>query len=76
MGENSFLSETASRKVPVFLNEQLDILIHDKHYATEIIENVIDNTVTCDDRIVENYPPELTMKLQYALLFITQGNLS
>ena len=43
-------------------NELPDILVPNKHYATEIIENVIDNTVTCDDRIVENYPSELTMK--------------
>ena len=43
-------------------SEWPDILIFNKHYAAEIIENVIDNTVTCDDKIVENYPSELTMK--------------
>ena len=43
-------------------NELPDILIPHKHYAAEIIENVVDDVSTPDDLSTENYPCERTMQ--------------
>ena len=39
-----------------------DILVPNKHYAAEIIENVVDGVSTPDDLSTENYPCERTMQ--------------
>lgn len=38
-----------------------DVLIPQKHYGTEIVENVVDDVSTPDDASTENYPCEKTM---------------
>ena len=39
-----------------------DILVPNKHYAAELIENVVDGVSTPDDLSTENYPCERTMQ--------------
>ena len=43
-------------------NELPDFLVPHKHYAAEIIENVVDDVSTPDDLSTENYPCERTMQ--------------
>ena len=43
-------------------NELPDILVPYKHYAAEIIENVVDDVSTPDDLSTEDYPCERTMQ--------------
>lgn len=43
-------------------HELPDILVPYKHYAAEVIENVVDEIVTSASRIAEDYPGEETMK--------------
>lgn len=43
-------------------NELPDILVPYKHYAAEVIENVVDEIVTSDDLITEDCPCEETMR--------------
>ena len=43
-------------------NELPDILVPNKHYAAEIIENVVDDVSTPNDLSTENYPCERTMQ--------------
>ena len=39
-----------------------DILVPNKHYAAELIENVVDGVSTPDNLSTENYPCERTMQ--------------
>ena len=43
-------------------NELPDVMTPRKHYATEIIENVVDEVSTPDDLSTEDYPCERTMQ--------------
>ncbi|MEY8428153.1 DUF6431 domain-containing protein [Lachnospiraceae bacterium 46-15] len=43
-------------------NELPDFLIPYKHYASEVVENVVDGAVTSEDLLAEDYPCEETMK--------------
>lgn len=43
-------------------SELPDILIPYKHYAAEVIKNVVDEIVTAENLITEDYPCEETMK--------------
>lgn len=42
-------------------NELPNILVPNKHYASEVIENVVDEVVTPEDEITEDYPCTATM---------------
>jgi len=46
-------------------NELPDILVAYKHYASEVIENVIDGVSTPYDLTSEDYPCEITMKQRW-----------
>ncbi len=43
-------------------NELPNILLPHKHYAAEVIENVVDEVVTSEDEITEDYPCVSTME--------------
>lgn len=43
-------------------NELPDCLVPQKHYASEVIENVVDEVSTPNDKTTEDYPCECTMK--------------
>jgi hypothetical protein len=43
-------------------NELPDILTPYKRYTSEVIEDVVDGTISTDDLSTENYPCETTMK--------------
>lgn len=42
-------------------NELPNVLVPHKHYASEVIEDIVDEVVTPDDEITEDYPCVATM---------------